>query len=283
MNAGQPDPSKAGSEEGMAAATNPTVGQRFTDKTVLVTGAASGIGLTTATRFAQEGARVVIVDLHGPAAAQAAQGLRRAGAAAVLGLGCDVSQPDQVKSCVTTVLNEFQRLDVIVNSAGPLTYKPLVELCLSDWLHALQVDLLGAFLFIKQAFLHMPRGGAIVNVAGVNAHEASPLLAPYAAARAALVSLTRSAAIEGRSRGIRVNAVLPGAIDTPILWDNPYIRSGLERLDPGDVGSPEDLGAAITFLASPDAAFVNGEALALDGGLLPSRIPLPGHARREGI
>lgn len=271
MNPDQPDSQRPASPEATAESTNGTTASRFTDKTVLVTGAASGIGLTTAARFAQEGARVVIVDLHGPAAAQAAQGLRRAGAAAVLGLGCDITQPDQVKSCVTTVLTEFRQLDVIVNNAGPMTFKPFIELGLSDWLHALQTDLFGAFLFIKQAFLHMTRGGAIVNVAGLRAHETSPLVAHYAAARAALVSLTRSAALEGRARGIRVNTVLPGAIDTPFLWDNPNLRCGAEELDPEEVGRPEDLAAVVTFLASEDAAFMNGEALNADGGSLAPR------------
>lgn len=240
--------------------------QRFAEQTVLVTGAARGIGLVTAARFAAEGANVVIVDLHGPAAVQAAEQLRSAGAAAALGIACDVSQPEQVQACVAQTLSAFHRLDVVVNNAGLMTFKPFSELCLADWLKVLQVDLLGAFLFIKQGFLHMQRGGAIVNIASIHAYETSPHVAPYAAAKAALVSLTRSAAIEGKAQGIRVNAVLPGAVDTPMLWENPNIKAGLEKLNPGDVGRPEDLAAVIAFLASSDAAFVQGTAVVVDGG-----------------
>ena len=131
-----------------------------------------------------------------------------------------------------------------------------------------QVDLLGAAHFVKQALLRMPPGGAVVNVASIHARETEPQVAPYAAAKAALVSLTRSAAIEGKPRGIRVNAVLPGAVDTPMLWDNPNVRAGVEHVDRAYVGTPEQLAAAIAFLASDDAAFVQGAALVVDGGRL---------------
>lgn len=94
----------------------------------------------------------------------------------------------------------------------------------------------------------------------------SPLVAPYAAAKAALNSLTRSAALEGQPLGIRVNAVLPGAIDTPMLWDNPNVKSGAEKIDRADVGRPEDVAATIAYLASDDAAFVQGVELRVDGG-----------------
>jgi NAD(P)-dependent dehydrogenase (short-subunit alcohol dehydrogenase family) len=98
--------------------------------------------------------------------------------------------------------------------------------------------------------------------------ETEPMVAPYAAAKAALVSLTRSAALEGRPRGIRVNAVLPGAVDTPMLWDNPNVKAGIEKVDRSDVGEPADIAAAIAFLASSDAKFIQGSALVVDGGRL---------------
>jgi NAD(P)-dependent dehydrogenase (short-subunit alcohol dehydrogenase family) len=132
----------------------------------------------------------------------------------------------------------------------------------------LRVDLLGAFYFTKQAFLHMKNGGAIVNVSSIHAVETEPLVAPYAAAKAALLSLTRSASLEGKPKGIRVNAILPGAVDTPMLWDNPNVKSGQEKIDQNDVGKPEDLAAVIAFLASDDAAFVQGAEIRVDGGRL---------------
>jgi NAD(P)-dependent dehydrogenase (short-subunit alcohol dehydrogenase family) len=136
---------------------------------------------------------------------------------------------------------------------------------LADWQKVLGVDLFGAVHFTRQAFLTMETGGAIVNVASIHALMTSPLMAPYAAAKAARVSLTRSASIEGKPKGIRVNVVLPGAIDTPMLWDNPNVKSGAEKIDPSMVGKPEDIAAAIALLASDDAAFVTGTALRVDG------------------
>ncbi len=111
-------------------------------------------------------------------------------------------------------------------------------------------------------------GAAIVNVASIHAVETTPLVAAYAAAKAALCSLTRSAAIEGKPKGIRVNAVLPGAIETPMLRENPNVKSGVETIDEADVGQPADIAAAIAYLASDDARFVTGAELRVDGGRL---------------
>ncbi len=114
----------------------------------------------------------------------------------------------------------------------------------------------------------MQSGGAIVNVSSIHAEETTPLVTSYAAAKAALLSLTRSAALEGKPKGIRVNAVLPGAIDTPMLWENPNVKSGIETINPADVGKPEDVAAIIAYLASDDAAFVQGAMVRADGGRL---------------
>ena len=169
---------------------------------------------------------------------------------------------------VRYALDQWQHLDVIVNNAGLMVFKPLEQHTETDWLKILQVDLIGAFFFIKQAFLHMKSGGAIVNVSSIHAEETTPLVASYAAAKAALLSLTRSAALEGKPKGIRVNAILPGAVDTPMLWANPNINSGTETVDRSDVGKAEDVAATIAYLASDDAAFVQGAALRVDGGRL---------------
>lgn len=149
-----------------------------------------------------------------------------------------------------------------------MLFKPIEAYTDADWLQVLGVDLLGAMRFTRQAFLHMGAGGAIVNVASVHAVMTSPLVAPYAAAKAAILSLTRSTSVEGRAKGVRANAVLPGAIDTPMLWENPNVKSGAEKIDPADVGTPDDVAAAIAFLASDDAKFVTGESMRVDGGRL---------------
>ena len=241
---------------------------RFDQKVAIVTGAANGIGLATAKRLASEGARVVIADRDAAASAAAAEAVHAAGAPEAWGAACDVGQEAQVQACVQGALDRFGRVDVIVNNAGMMTFTALEDLTLEDFDRVLGVDLVGAFLFIKHGFKTMKPGSAIVNVASVHAIQTSPLVANYAAAKAGLLSLTRSACIEGKPKGIRVNAVLPGAVDTPMLWDNPNVKSGAEKVDPTYVGKPEDLAAAIAFLAADEAAFVTGASLLVDGGRL---------------
>lgn len=241
---------------------------RFTNRVAIVTGGASGIGLAAAQRLGSEGARVVLADIHGDRVEVAAQQVRAAGAPDAWGSVCDVSQESQVEATVDETLRRFGAMDVIVNNAGLMIFKPLEEQTEDDWLRVLRVDLLGAFFFTKQAFLKMKPGGAIVNVSSIHAEETTPLVASYAAAKAALLSLTRSSAIEGKAKGIRVNSILPGAIDTPMLWENPNVKSGLESINAADVGKPEDVAAAIAYLASDDAAFIQGASVRVDGGRL---------------
>lgn len=235
---------------------------RFTDRVAIVTGAASGIGLATAKLFADEGAKVVIADLNADKAKAAAEGFGG------LGVACDVSKEEDVKACVGATFERFGRWDIVVNNAGLMVFKPLEEHTVDDWLKVLHVDLLGAFLFTREAFLQMKNGGSIVNVSSVHAVETTPQVASYAAAKTALLALTRSSSIEGKKKGIRTNAVLPGAIDTPMLWDNPNVKAGIETIDMDDVGKPEQVAAAIAYLASDEASFVFGAAMRVDGGRL---------------
>ncbi len=241
---------------------------RLDDKVAIVTGAGGGIGLAIAERLGAEGARVVIADLQQAKADAAASAVRQAGAPDALGVACDVSDEQAVIACCAAAIERFGRLDVVVNNAGLMTFKPLAEATGADWLRVLGVDLLGAVHFTRQAFARMTSGGAIVNIASVHAVETEPDVAPYAAAKAALLSLTRSTCIEGKPHGIRANAILPGAVDTPMLWDNPNVKSGAETISPADVGKPAEIAAAVAFLASADASFVSGAALNVDGGRL---------------
>lgn len=237
---------------------------RFEGKTVIVTGAASGIGAAIAERFASEGASVVIADLKAEAAA--AQAARLANA---IGIGCDVGDEAAVVACADAAVARFGRIDVIVNNAGLMTFKTLDRWTGDDWLKVLRVDLLGAAFFTRELFRRVgPEGGAIVNISSVHAVETSANAAPYAAAKAGLLSLTRTSAIEGKAKKIRANAILPGAIDTPMLWDNPNVKSGAEVVDKASVGQPRDVAAAAVFLASDEAVFITGASLAVDGGRL---------------
>lgn len=241
---------------------------RFTGKAAIVTGAVSGIGLATARRLASEGASVVIADLNGDKARDAAASVEGTTKSNAIGIACDVSNESQVEATVAETLRQFGSLDVVVNNAGLMIFKPLEEQTAEDWRRVLSVDLLGAFFFTKQAFLHMRRGGAIINVSSIHAVETTPLVSAYAAAKAAVISLTRSSSLEGQSKGIRVNAILPGAVDTPMLWENPNVKSGLEQIDRGVLGKPEDIAAVIAFLAADESEFVRGSGLIVDGGRL---------------
>jgi NAD(P)-dependent dehydrogenase (short-subunit alcohol dehydrogenase family) len=241
---------------------------KLNQRIAIVTGASGGIGKATVRRLLQDGASVMLAGHHlDKLDAVAAELGKEFDAQRIATVACDVAKEEQVIAAVQATQERFKGWDIMVNNAGLMEFKPIEEQSADDWLSVLNVDLMGAFYFIKQAFLQM-KGGAIVNISSVHAVETEALVAPYAAAKTALLSLTRSAAIEGRAKGIRTNVILPGAIDTPMLWDNPNVKSGAEKIDPADVGKPEDIAAAVAFLASDDARFVCGAELRVDGGRL---------------
>ena len=156
---------------------------------------------------------------------------------------------------------------MLVNNAAMMTFQPVVELSVADWDQVLAVNLRGAFLFAKLSIPHMAPGSAIVNVSSVHAHETTVNVAPYAASKGALEAFTRALSRELVPSGIRVNCVSPGAVDTAMLWSNPNVRDGQEQLD-GAVGRPEDIAAAIAFVAADEARFLNGATVVVDGGRL---------------
>ncbi len=220
--------------------------------------------MAIAERLSTEGASVVIADIDSEAASATAM---RIGPA--LGVCCDVSDEASVAACVALTLDRFGSLDIVTNNAGLMTFAGLESLTKADWMKVIEVDLIGAALFTRQIFTHAgERGGVIVNVSSVHAFKTTANVAPYAAAKAALLSLTRSSAIEGKPHRIRANAVVPGAIDSVMLRSNPNLRSGSEILRPEDIGQPSDIAAAIAFLASNEARFVTGSVLTVDGGRL---------------
>ncbi|HEX2543068.1 MAG TPA: SDR family oxidoreductase [Caldimonas sp.] len=240
----------------------------FAGKVVIVTGGATGIGLATCRRFGAAGACVVVADHKADRGAVAVEQLREAGVAEAMAATCDVGVESDVERAVDAAIARYGRLDVVVNNAGIMIFKPIEEHSEADILNVLRVDFLGAFWFTKQAFLRCRPGASIVNVASIHAIETTPLVAAYAAAKAAVLSLTRTAAMEGQPKGIRANAVLPGAIETPMLRENPNVKSGAEVIAPADVGTPDDVAAAIAYLSSDDAGFVTGAELRVDGGRL---------------
>ena len=241
---------------------------RFNNKTVIITGGGGGIGVAIAQRFSIEGANIVLADISMDQLQKAATQIQPANKSTPLLQQCDVSKEEQVQSTVTAAIDHFGAIDIIVNNAGLMIFKKLEDHTSEDWSRILNVDLMGAFYFTKCAFLNMKKGGCIINISSIHAIETTPMVSTYAAAKTALLSLTRSAAIEGKEKGIRVNAILPGAIDTPMLWENPNIKAGLEQISKDSVGKPEDIAGVVAFLASEDAAFVQGAMIEVDGGRL---------------
>jgi glucose 1-dehydrogenase len=242
------------------------VRRRFTDKVCLVTGAGSGIGRATALAFAAESGKVAVVDRDAAHAAATAQAIADAGGEAIA-ITADVGVPDQVKASIQQTITRWQRIDVVVNDAAMMTFGPLVDLAEQDWDRLMAVNLRSVFLYCKYAVPHMPKGASIVNVSSVHAHETTRNVVPYAASKGGVEAFTRGFSEELADRHIRINCVAPGAVDTPMLWNNPNIKSGAEQVQ-GAVGKPEDIAAAILFLASPEARFITGTTLVADGGRL---------------
>ena len=239
---------------------------RFTDKVCVVTGGGSGIGKATALQFAREGGRVAIVDLNEQHGNGTVQDILRAKGQALFAK-CNVGNPEEIKATVATVVDRWRRIDVVVNDAAMMTFKPVLELPDDDFDRVLEVNLRSVFLFCKYAVPRMPAGGAVVNVSSVHAYATTKNVVPYAASKGGMEAFTRGFAQEVAPRKVRVNCVAPGAVDTPMLWNNPNVKSGVEKPE-GAIGKPEDIAAAICFLASDEARFITGTNLTVDGGRL---------------
>jgi len=240
---------------------------RFTNKTCIVTGGGSGIGQATCLQMASEGGRVLVVDLDIASAQATVDSITAAGGTASAAQ-CDVGKSDQVQAVIAKALSSYgASIDIIVNDAAMMKFAPVVDIAEADFFAVLTTNLGSVFFFSKYGAPHMPAASAIVNVSSVHAYATTPNVVAYASSKGAVEAFTRGFSIEMQSRRIRVNAVAPGAVDTPMLRNNPNVKSGVEKLE-GPIGKPEDLAAAICFLASDDARFINGATLLVDGGRL---------------
>jgi NAD(P)-dependent dehydrogenase (short-subunit alcohol dehydrogenase family) len=262
----------------MTSQASMIVPERFAGSTILVTGGASGIGRATVERAAAEGAAVAILDRNAQAAALLVDALGRAGHDG-LAVAADITDERQVAAAVGEVGQALGPIHVLVNNAGGATAGTFEASDPARWRAEIDLNLTGAWLVTRAVLSWMPdSGGAIVNVATVNALTAIAEPA-YSAAKAGLLQLTRQLATEYAPRGIRTNAVVPGSIRTPI-WDDrlrerPDLLDQLRKWYPvGRVGAPDDVAAAILFLASRDAAFINGASLVVDGGLTAGLRPM---------
>ncbi|MFL5788334.1 MAG: SDR family NAD(P)-dependent oxidoreductase [Flavisolibacter sp.] len=238
---------------------------RFTNKVCLVTGAGSGIGRATAMRFASEGGKVLVIDRNKDGGMQTVDIIQKNKGTAIFSL-CDVGIEDQIKTSVQLALDTWGKIDVLVNNAAMMTFKKIIDLNSEEWDTVMKVNLRSVFLFCKYSIPHMNKG-AIVNISSVHAHETTANVVPYASSKGAMEAFIRGVSLEYPYPKIRINCVAPGAVDTPMLWNNPNVKDGAEKVT-GAIGKPEELAAAICFMASDDASFINGTTLVADGGRL---------------
>lgn len=247
-------------------------------KVALVTGAARGLGLATATKFLQDGWRVAMLDILGDTLAAAAGALDRAGD--ILTLTADVSDAAAVQAAVKTAIQHFGRIDALVNNAGIAIFKPMLEVTLEDWQRVMAVNLTGPFL-MTQAVAPAMRdqgGGAIVNITSISGLRASTLRVAYGTSKAGLAHLTKQQAAELGQYGIRVNAVAPGPVDTAMAKavHTPEIRADYhDHIPLNRYGLESELANAICFLCGDQAGYITGQVLAVDGGFDSTGIGLP--------
>jgi NAD(P)-dependent dehydrogenase (short-subunit alcohol dehydrogenase family) len=249
--------------------------KRFEDRVVLVTGAGGAIGAAAARRFAAEGAKVVVVDRESTSAAATVELLQAAGAEAIA-VTADVGEPGEVDAAFESARERFGRLDAVFNNAGISgTPAPIQELSFAEFDEVLRVNLRGAFLVLRagiRALIASGSAGAIVNMSSSMAGwDVLAGGSAYAASKHGVLGLTRTAALDAAAYGIRVNAVCPGVIATPLgVPDQEDGTSGLarfaDRIPSRRVGQPEDVASVVTFLASDDSRHVNGAGWLIDGG-----------------
>ncbi len=238
---------------------------RFKDKVCIVTGGSSGIGKASSLQFAREGAKVAILSRTESEGKETVEEIEKAGGMALF-IQTNLAVPADIEAAFKKIMEEWQSIDVLVNNAAMMTFKPIKEINIEEWDNLMAVNLRAVFLLTQCCLRHMKKG-AIVNVSSVHAHETTPNVVPYATSKGAIEAFTRGISMEYKSSQVRINCVAPGAVDTPMLWENPRVKSGEEKIK-GEIGKPEDIAAAILFLASDEARFINGTTLVADGGRL---------------
>ena len=238
-------------------------------KVAVVTGAARGIGLAISKKFLEEGYRIAILDIDQKTLSQTMK--QDFDTNNVLGLECDVSEPDQVDQSVNRVVDHFGRIDVLVNNAGIAEFKPMLETTYEEWSRILAVNLNGPFICSQACAPIMLKneGGSIVNIASISGLRASTLRIAYGTSKAALMHLTKQQAAELGNKGIRVNAIAPGPVDTAMAKKvhTADIRSDYHDVIPlNRYGLEEEIADAVWFLCSDSASYINGQIIAADGG-----------------
>jgi NAD(P)-dependent dehydrogenase (short-subunit alcohol dehydrogenase family) len=247
------------------------MGDLLVGKAAVVTGAAGGIGRGVALELAREGAAVLVSDLAAAkAGGEETVALIEAEGGTAAFTPCDVTSAQDCAALVDTALARFGALDCAVNNAGIAVHKPLAEVTEEEYDRVLAVNLKGVFLGMRAQIPAMVRGGggAIVNIASVAGLMAVPLISPYTASKHGIIGLTRNAAMEYGAAGVRVNALCPNAIRTPLMDASPpeFVAELIRPQAIKRVGEPDEVGFAVAYLCSDRAAFVTGVALPVDGG-----------------
>ena len=238
----------------------------------LITGASSGIGRRTGLRFAEEGARVVVVDRNQRGGEETVRLIGEQGGDALF-LQCDTSKASQIETVLNEAASHFGQLDVLVNAAAVLIRAPqLADIDEQVWDTTMDTNLKGVFLCCKYAIPHMLRsgGGSIINIASGAGIRGFGVALPYAVSKAGIIHLTTTAAAQYTPQGIRVNCIAPGPTDTPQMRGSTASTEGFQASEQshpmGRVGRPEEIANAILFLASDEASFVSGTTFIVDGG-----------------
>lgn len=240
---------------------------KLQDKVVVITGGISGIGKASAELFASEGAKLVLVDLDETKGKEVVSELEDKGHGAIF-VQADVTSEEDAKNVFSKAVEKHGQIDVLFNNAGIGASKPTHEVSFEEYRKTVNVDLDGVFLFAQNAIKQMrnqPNGGVIVNTASMYGWIGAPGSAAYNAAKGGVVNLTRSLGVEYASENIRVNALCPGYIDTPIIPEE--MKAPLRQATPmGRLGLSEEMAKAALFLASDDSSFMTGQSLIVDGG-----------------
>ncbi len=242
---------------------------KLLNKVAIVTGGASGIGEATVRLFAAEGATVIIADFSDRGTDISAE--LKAEGHRVSFIKTDVRDAEQVKKMVAECVNNFGAIDILYANAGIAADAPITELGVDTWKHTIDINLTGVFLFNKfviTQMLNQPLGGVIVNCGSIHSFAGKKGVTAYASAKGGVKLLTQSLALDYADKNIRVNAVCPGYIDTPLIKGrDAAITEALVALHPmGRLGTPEEVAKAVLFLASDDSSFVTGTTLLVDGG-----------------
>ena len=249
---------------------------KLINRIAIVTGARRGMGRTHALELAKAGAKVVVSDISQEDCQKVVKEIEREGGKA-LALKCDISKRDEVEAMVKKTIEKFGKIDILVNNAGILQFKPFLELTEEDWNKVLDVNLKGYFLCAQAVTREMvkQKSGVIINISSIAMGQVGvgfPNIIHYCASKGGIVAMTEALALELAPFNIRVNAVSPGAIDTPMIEStkvNPQaMESTLARVPMHRVGKPEEVSKLVLFLASDDSSYMTGSTIVVDGGYL---------------